>query len=259
MSHEEEHQPIPEQTPPPLAESLAHPAAQPAPAATETLSGEEVIDPRHTYLAYIFDTPFHYREDVTAVITQAWTHGYPVRYWWLSEALPMGDEYPDRLIICAHCPSREEDTGLDLYEALAAADVTWSELEAASVAEYQRLGKTIREATEIFTPDSKVLFPEISPSLSYAETQGLSSVLLVLSDLRMKEFSSAARENMHLSLQRLSHLFLMLLGNTEKYAQVGQTPEQTFAYVAGIIREMTTFYQLLGDGVLPADDLDVPF
>ncbi|MCL4266678.1 MAG: hypothetical protein KJ069_26030 [Anaerolineae bacterium] len=248
MSHEADNQPIPEPTP------------QPTPLSAETLAGEELIDPRHTYLAYIFDTPIHYREDITAVIKQAWAHGYPVRYWWLSEAIPMGDEYPDRLIICTHCPSRDEDTGLDLYEALEAADITWNELEAASVEEYQRLGKTIRESTDIFTPESQALFPEISPFLTYAETQGLSSVLLVLSDLRMKEFSSAARENMHLSLQRLSHLFLMLLGNTEKYEKMGQTPEQTFAYVAGIIREMTSYYQLLGDGLLPSDDdQDLPF
>ena len=48
---------------------------------------------------------------------QARRFGYPVRYWWLSEAVDL-QGFPDRLIVCAHHPSRDEDAGMDLYDAL---------------------------------------------------------------------------------------------------------------------------------------------
>ncbi|MCP4288518.1 MAG: hypothetical protein GY792_29530, partial [Gammaproteobacteria bacterium] len=45
----------------------------------------EILHPDHFYAAYIFDQAAQRREDLEKLITQATVHGYPVRYWWLSE------------------------------------------------------------------------------------------------------------------------------------------------------------------------------
>jgi hypothetical protein len=90
---------------------------------------KEELDPRHFYAAYVFAHAHERGEDVAALIEQAQLLGYPVRYWWLSQAMgPQGN--PDRLIVCVHHPSMAEDAGMDLYEALEERQVTWDGLEA---------------------------------------------------------------------------------------------------------------------------------
>ena len=230
------------------------------PESGESEPAAEICDPRHFYAAHVYEEAMVQRDDVTAVVEQARALGYSVRYWWLSEVLALDGDSSDPLIVCVHCPSGEEDAGMDLYRALRQREVAWDSLEAASVEEYRRFGKVITQANEIFKPDGNALFPEVSTLLSYSETSGLTSVLLVLADLRMNQFSPEARDTMRLSLQRLSHLFLLLLGNMEKLEEAGQPPAQTFAFFAGLVQEMTRFYQLRTDAWLSSeDDTDMPF
>lgn len=126
-------------------------------------AAQESLDPRHFYAAYVFDDPPTRRRDITVLIGQAQQLGFPVRYWWLSEALEIRDS-PDRLIVCMHHPSLDEDAGMDLYDTLRQARdnhrVTWDELEAADVDEYRVFGKIIAGPDNIFEPDGKPLFPE---------------------------------------------------------------------------------------------------
>lgn len=95
----------------------------------------EDLDPRHFYAAYVFDQAHERQDDIATLIERAQHLGYPVRYWWLSEAMAL-QGYPDRLIVCVHHPSSDSDAGMDLYETLKEHQVTWDELEAAAVGEY---------------------------------------------------------------------------------------------------------------------------
>jgi hypothetical protein len=67
-------------------------------------SREPDLDPRHFYAAYVFDQAHKRQEDITTLVEQAQDLGYPVRYWWLSEAMDL-EGCPDRLIVCVHHPS----------------------------------------------------------------------------------------------------------------------------------------------------------
>lgn len=100
----------------------------------------EILDPHHFYAAYVFDLPNIRENEIDTIIEQAQELGYPVRYWWLSEAVEL-QGYPDRLIVCVHHPSSSEDAGMDLYEALVSQGITWNDLEAAALDEYCCLGK----------------------------------------------------------------------------------------------------------------------
>jgi hypothetical protein len=71
-------------------------------------SRPEVLDPRHFYAAYVFDDAATRRRDVAVLLHEAQRLSYPVRYWWLSEAMDLQDA-PDRLIVCVHHPSSAED------------------------------------------------------------------------------------------------------------------------------------------------------
>jgi hypothetical protein len=96
---------------------------------------------------------------VSTLIEQAQQLGYPVRYWWLSQAMDLQGN-PDRLIVCIHHPSGSEDAGMDLYEALTEKQVTWDGLEAAAVDEYRLLGKPIEGLEVMCRPDGAPLFPQ---------------------------------------------------------------------------------------------------
>jgi hypothetical protein len=122
---------------------------------------EEDLDLRHFYAAYVFDQAHERRDDVGTLIEQAQQLGYPLRYWWLSQAVDLQDN-PDRLIVCVHHPSVVEDAGMDLYEALGERQVTWDGLEAAAVDEYRLLGKPIEGAGAIYRPDGTPLFPPVT-------------------------------------------------------------------------------------------------
>jgi hypothetical protein len=117
----------------------------------------EHLDMRHSYAAYVFDNPDIRKHDVAAVIEEAGRLGYPVRYWWLSQAMDLGDR-PERLIICVHHPVIGEHAGLDLYEKLKELQIEWDDLDAATVEEYLLLSRPITEKG-IAWPDGRTLFP----------------------------------------------------------------------------------------------------
>ena len=119
----------------------------------------ENLNPHHFYAAYVFDQAETRNRDVTAVVEQAKRLGYPVRYWWLSDAMPLQD-HPDRLIVCVHHPSARDDAGMDLYDTLKEHQATWDDLEAAAIDEYRYLGKPIERPADIRWPDRNPLFPQ---------------------------------------------------------------------------------------------------
>ena len=119
---------------------------------------DEDLDPRHFYAAYVFDQAHERQGDVATLVEQAQQLGYPVRYWWLSEAMELRG-HPDRLIVCVHHPSSTEDAGMDLYETLKERQVTWNDLEAAAVGEYRLFGKPIEGPEVICKSDGTPLFP----------------------------------------------------------------------------------------------------
>jgi hypothetical protein len=118
---------------------------------------EDDLDPRHFYAAYVFDQAHEREDDVATLIEQAQQLGYPLRYWWLSQAVDLQGS-PDRLIVCVHHPSMAEDAGMDLYEALEERQVTWDGLEAAAVDEYRLLGKPV-EGPEVIVGNSRLWSP----------------------------------------------------------------------------------------------------
>ncbi len=124
---------------------------------------KESLDPRHFYAAYVFDDAETRRRDVAVLLHEAQRLSYPVRYWWLSEAVDLQDA-PDRLIVCVHHPSSAEDAGMDLYSTMSKIaqkhEVAWDELEAAQVDEYRQFGKAVADPGNIFEPDGTPVFPE---------------------------------------------------------------------------------------------------
>ena len=116
--------------------------------------------PGDFYAAYIFDQASAREVEVTRVIDQALELSYPVRYWWLSQAMDLMGS-PDRLIICVHHPGGSSNAGMDLYQALHDGGVTWDDLEAAAMDEYLFLGQTICSHGEITNPDARPLFPSM--------------------------------------------------------------------------------------------------
>ena len=102
----------------------------------------EILDPRHFFAAYIFDRAAERAADIQRMIESAQEMSYPVRYWWLSDAMELQGS-PDRLIICIHHPSRSEDAGMDLYNALKQEEVSWDDLEVATMDEYRVYGKHV--------------------------------------------------------------------------------------------------------------------
>jgi len=99
---------------------------------------------------------------VQTLIEQSQELGYPLRYWWLSNAMDLQGS-PDRLIMCVHHPSRSADAGLDLYEILKEEEVTWDDLDAAALEEYVQLGKPVENLGDLRMPDGQMLYPEATP------------------------------------------------------------------------------------------------
>jgi hypothetical protein len=131
---------------------------------------QENLDPRHFYAAYSFDKAESRHDDIVTLVAEARRLGYPVRYWWLSDAMELSDD-PDRLIVCVHHPSSAEDAGMDLYEALKEKGMASDDLEKAAVEEYLRYSKTIQGTDGVLKPDGVALFPPGTPEA--AETQFL--------------------------------------------------------------------------------------
>jgi hypothetical protein len=125
----------------------------------ESLEPAENLDPRHFYAAYVFDRANERETDIEAIIEEASKLDYPLRYWWLSDAMEL-QGFPDRLIVCVHHPSTHEDAGMDLYDSLKEKRVTWDDLEAAAVDEYRYLGNPAFELGDLRSPYGNLLFPE---------------------------------------------------------------------------------------------------
>ena len=102
----------------------------------------ELCCSNHFYAAYVFDQAETHRVDITTLIAEAQRLGYPVRYWWLSQAIDIQNN-PDRLIMCVHHPRNDENAGMDLYDALHARQVSYAELDAATLKEYVYLGRRV--------------------------------------------------------------------------------------------------------------------
>jgi len=119
---------------------------------------QEDLDPRHFYAAYVFDQPETHKHDVITLVEEARRLGYPVRYWWLSDAMDIQDN-PDRLIVCTHHPASDENAGMDLYNALHEHRVSWDELDSATVEEYAQLSRSITGPAGIRWPNGTPLFP----------------------------------------------------------------------------------------------------
>ena len=152
----------------------------------------ETLDPRHFYAAYSFDTPETRQNDITALIAEAQRLGYPVRYWWLSDAMDLYGE-PDRLIVCVHHPTRNENAGIDLFDALKAKGATWDDLENAAIEEYMQFSRRVRGAGEIVTPDDVALFPALAlehPTLREMDTL----VALTFGDVQSIAVEALGRE-----------------------------------------------------------------
>lgn len=122
----------------------------------------EYLDPRHFYAAYVFDQAEERGSDVQSVIELAHELGYPVRYWWLSEAMDLQGS-PDRLIVCVHHPSSSEDAGMDLYNALTEKKAAWDELDSAALEEYIFFGKPASHLADLRSMSGAVLFPDANP------------------------------------------------------------------------------------------------
>ena len=117
----------------------------------------EILNPRHFYAAYVFDRAGTRLEDVKPLIEQAQHLGYPIRYWWLSDAMDL-QNCPDRLIVCIHHPSRSEDAGMDLYDALTDLKIEWDDLDAAALDEYCCFGKPVAGLDDVLTSQGQALF-----------------------------------------------------------------------------------------------------
>jgi hypothetical protein len=133
---------------------------------------EEPLDARHYYAAYIFDNADRRKHDITAVIEEAQKFAYPVRYWWLSDAMDLRDA-PDRLIVCVHHSVTGEDAGMDLYERLQHLQIEWDDLDTATVEEYLFLSRPIGEPSSIAWPDGRALFPSDPSQEAGSGTSGV--------------------------------------------------------------------------------------
>ena len=118
----------------------------------------EILSPHHFYAAYVFDNASEREADIMTLIEEAHEHGYPVRYWWLSDAMEL-QGCPDRLIVCVHHPLASESAGMDLYDKLKEKQVVWDDLEAAAIDEYSLLGAPVMALANIRSPYGDRLFP----------------------------------------------------------------------------------------------------
>ena len=125
---------------------------------SEPIKQSEFLHPGHFYAAYVFEQAHERETDIQMLIGEAQRLGYPVRYWWLSDAMELSGS-PDRLIVCVHHPSSSEIAGMDLYDSLKEKQVTWDDLEAAAMDEYSLLGAPVTSLANIRSPYGDKLFP----------------------------------------------------------------------------------------------------
>jgi hypothetical protein len=119
----------------------------------------EIMAPHHFYAAYVFDQAETHQQDILTLINQAQHLGYPLRYWWLSDAMDLQGG-PDRLIVCVHHPSHSENAGIDLYDSLKEKGVNWDELDSAVVEEYVYYGKPVDSSGDLSDPYGRRTFSD---------------------------------------------------------------------------------------------------
>ena len=124
---------------------------------TKDVFEEENIVPGHFYAAYVFNNAHTRMDNVGIVIDEAKRLGYPIRYWWLSQAMDLVGS-PDRLIVCVHHPSSSVEAGMDLYQALKDKQAKWDDLEAAHIDEYRFYGRPIDEIENCLSPSGSPIF-----------------------------------------------------------------------------------------------------
>src|SRR5450759_4397138 len=117
----------------------------------------ELCCSNHFYAAYVFDQAETQRVDITTLIDEAQRLGYPVRYWWLSQAMDIQNS-PDRLIVCVHHPRNDENAGMDLYGILRERHVSYTELDSAVWEEYICLGRRVAIIGDLDQPNGLPLF-----------------------------------------------------------------------------------------------------
>lgn len=194
---------------------------------------QEVLSPHDFYAAYSFDYPEMRKDDVIALVEEAYRLGYPIRYWWLSDAMDLQGS-PDRLIICVHHPASDTNVGMDVYNALKEKGVMWDDLESAAFEEYRDLSRPIIGPTGILLPDGKALFP-LDPAKN----------LLVAPP---KPLSLIQKED----LPRDYLVFYSLSGETMVTASgEGEASETVFSKLAALVGRMDT------TGITPAEASEV--
>jgi hypothetical protein len=119
----------------------------------------EIMDPHHFYAAYVFNQAETHWQDILTLIEQAQRLRYPLRYWWLSDAMDLQGS-PDRLIVCVHHPSHSENAGIDLYDVLKEKGANWDELDSAVVEEYVFYGKHLNSSDDLSYPYGRRIFPD---------------------------------------------------------------------------------------------------
>ena len=153
----------------------------------------EILDPHHFYAAYVFDQTSERETDIRTLIEEAQEHGYPVRYWWLSDAMELQGS-PDRLIVCVHHPSASENAGMDLYDTLKEKQVTWDDLEAAAMDEYSLLGAPVTGLANIRSPDGDRIFPHAASEELDTSQSDESLFTITAEDVREEAENCLGRE-----------------------------------------------------------------
>lgn len=154
---------------------------------------DEVLDPHHFYAAYVFDRANEREHDIRALIDQAQALDYPLRYWWLSDAMDSQGS-PDRLIVCVHHPPSSEKAGMDLYDALKEKEIAWDDLEAAVMDEYQYLGKPLESLGDFRLPYGNWLFPNAAREGGSSSRQDDVVYSITQGDIREKAQNYLGRE-----------------------------------------------------------------
>ncbi len=230
----------------------------------DSFKNQELLDPKHTYLAYIFDQPERQLENVSPLLNQAAEIGYPVRYWWLSEAMVLDtDEVPDRLIVCVHHPSRDEDVGMDLYESLLEKNVQWAELEAATFEEYVAFGKSVLNPAAIDRTDGQALFPELQvPFADWIQSESGLELRLRVDEGILATLSEAEREQVNSMLASVLHIATAVAQEKETLLKYGAgTLKDQLESVAESLKRTANFYKTHWPHVIlrTIDEDELPF
>lgn len=230
----------------------------------DSFKNKEVLDPRHTYLAYIFDQPEYQLENISPLLHNAAELGYPVRYWWLSEVMVLDtDEVPDCLIVCVHHPARDEEAGMDLYESLQEKNVQWADLEAATFEEYVAFGKSVLQPAAIDRADGQALFPELQvPFVDWVEGENGLELWLRVDEKILGTFSEAEREQINSMLASVLQITMAVAQEKETLLKYGAgTLNDHLESVAESLKRTANFYKTHWPHIIrrTIDEDELPF